>query len=150
MLIINCVKVRFEKNVIPMKIRTVKVSYRESQVATTRRYRQTNTHAFDWHEDLTLPLYYNVPLIFHCFTEPTNNPEDTTPSVLTCQIRITDYRATSESGILNNPEGKQVANIQIDYKVQNEKLILPEDKGHVAISSVLAHLDQHHGTSGFV
>ncbi len=66
MLVIQNIKIKFEKSVIPVKIRSITVGYNQSYSTNQKKYQQISTHAFEWHENITLPLFYNVPLQFTC------------------------------------------------------------------------------------
>lgn len=66
MLVIKSIGVKFDKKVIPVRIRKITVGYKKDNVTNQKKYQQIDSHTFSWNEDITLPLYYNVPLNFSC------------------------------------------------------------------------------------
>ena len=93
MLVIRSVHVEFDKRVIPVRIRNVRIGYKDAFTVTERKYYQLDTHNFIWEEDMTLPIFYNVPLQFSCppAVHNSESPEEAPPP-LTCSLKIVNYR----------------------------------------------------------
>jgi len=66
MFIVKNIKIKFEKNAIPIKIKRLTVGYQGNYLKNKKKYHQIDTHTFEWNEDITLPIFYNVPLEFIC------------------------------------------------------------------------------------
>jgi hypothetical protein len=133
-----------------VKIKTITIGYNQSYSTNQKKYQQVSTHLFEWTEAITLPLYYNVPLEFTCKTDQNyDNPEDPN-SLITAKIKIIDYKQVHAEGALMNRLNEKVATLTIAFKVLNERLIVPEDKGRLLISSILAHFENHYGSKGFM
>lgn len=46
MLVLQSIRVKFEKSVIPVKIRSITVGYNQSYSSNQKKYQQTGTHTF--------------------------------------------------------------------------------------------------------
>lgn len=119
MLVIKNVKVQFEKRVVPVRIRKIEIGYKEDRLSNKRKYSQLDSHTFQWEEDMTLPLYYNVPLNIHCeVDEPDLNPESPNAH-LSCILKIIDYKGASQTTYLLNRDSKKMATLTLTYRVNN-------------------------------
>jgi len=56
-------------------------------------------------------------------------------------MKITDYKKNNEEGAVLNKSNIKVATLLVSYRIINEKMIIPDDKGSIVVSSILAHLD---------
>ena len=119
MLVVKNIKITFDKNSIPVRIRTLNVGYNRDVRTASKKYLQIDSHTFSWHEDLTLPLYYNVPLTIRGLADDIEyNPEDPC-SQLNCSLKIIDYKGSSQSGNLLNLDDQVVATVTVTYRVSN-------------------------------
>jgi hypothetical protein len=66
MLVVKNIKIQFDKNVIPIKIKKISIGYKDTLLNNQKKYQQTDSHTFEWGEDITLPLFYNLPINYHC------------------------------------------------------------------------------------
>jgi len=48
MLVIKNIKIVFERNVTPVRIRTINIGYKKEAFNTKRKYLQTDIHTFTW------------------------------------------------------------------------------------------------------
>ena len=65
-------------------------------------------------------------------------------------MKIVDYKGSNQTGILINLDGQHQASVTVTYKVANQQLVIPEEKGIAVISSILAHLNQQKGSTGYI
>ncbi len=100
---------------------------------------------------MTLPIYYNVPIkiTIHNNNQKNVNPEES-QNILVASLKIMNYKQNYQETNVYDFNKKKIAVILICYKVANQKMIVPENKGVVTVSSLLAHFDSHHGYQGFI
>jgi hypothetical protein len=150
MLVVKSIKITFDRGVVPVRFRRLSVAIKKDIRTATKKYLQSDTHTFTWNEDMTLPLYYNVPLRVTGISDDIEENPEHANAELTSFIKIVDYRGTTQFGSLVNLDDRLMGTVAVTYRVANERMVIPEEKGIAVISSILAHFSNQKGSTGYI